>query len=771
MSVCCSEMVGRKKYRTICRILAVIATVAALAVACVLIVNDHDSSDATGETSGSCGADLTWTYDPATGALTITGSGVMDDYDQFDERWGGNEIKSVVLPDGLTHIGDYAFNECSSIVSVNIPGTVTSIGDDAFCGCRALTSLVIPDSVTSVPYSLCWGCYSLKSVTIGSSVTNIRDYAFRECYSLTSVVIPDSVTYIGDNAFRDCISLMSVTLGSSLNQIYWGAFDGCYSLASVNIPASVTEIAQYAFYDCSSLKSVTIPDSVETIETDAFDGCLSLESITVGASNANYSSEGGVLFNKDKTHLILYPAGKADDSYTIPGSVKYVDYDAFAKCTALTSVTIPDSVEKIDSYAFFRCTGLKSVTIPDSVTSIGEQAFDVCDSLASITVGASNTAYSSENGVLFNHDKTTLIQYPAAKTDSTYAVPGTVTKILDFAFDGCRSLVSITIPGSVTSLGSYWVFDRCVSLTSITVDTSNTSYTSENGVLFSKDMSQLIRYPPAKADASFELPDPVTDVFEGAFYDCNLLASITVGSSNTEYSSEDGVLFNYDKTMLIRYPAAKAGASYAMPDSVDFIDDYSFSGNKNITSVSIPSAVWNVGDHAFSGCSSLASITVSKDNGSYSSDSGCLFDKLGKRLILCPEGIETITIGDKVAAIEKEAFAGSGLKEVTFADGTNVVVTYGAFDNCSALTKIVIGETANPVFAHHSIRFTDSDEHRISVEAPEGYRLPDDAVYGNVILDYGDSGDKESYAVYIAVGVAAAVVILGAAVILLRKRE
>ncbi len=271
-----------------------------------------------------------YTYTVSNGEATIT---------DCDTSIGGDvTIPSTLGGYPVTSIGNYAFENCTSFTSITIPDSVTSLGGCAFYNCKSLTSAIIGNGVTSIDVDAFYNCTSLTSVTIGDSVTSIGDWAFSYCSSLTSITIPDSVTSIGSYAFYNCDSLTSVT-----------------------IPDSVTSIGDWAFEDCSSLTSITIPDSVTSIGDGAFSFCKSLVSITVDSDNSSYCSVNGVFFNKNKTTLICYPAGKDNTSYSIPDSVISIGSAAFFYCTSLTSITIPDSVTSIGFIAFIYCTSLTDV--------------------------------------------------------------------------------------------------------------------------------------------------------------------------------------------------------------------------------------------------------------------------------------------------------------------------------------------------------------------------------------------------------------------------
>ena len=262
----------------------------------------------------------------------------------------------------------------------------------------------------------------------------------------------------------------------------------------------VVSIGGKAFYNCKSLTSVTIGNSVTSIGESAFMGCKSLTSVT------------------------------------IPNSVTSIGGWAFYWCHSLTSVTIPNSVTSIGKYAFYGCSSLASITIPNSVTSIGDEAFYDCSSLTAINVDSNNPNYCSVDGVLFNKDQTTLIQYPKGNTRSEYTIPNSVTSIGNAAFRGCSSLTSVTIPNSVTSIGSE-VFYGCSSLTSINVDSNNPNYSSVDGVLFNEDQTTLVAYPGGKQGA-YTIPNSVTSIGDYAFFNCYKLTSVTIGNSVTSIGDE-----------------------------------------------------------------------------------------------------------------------------------------------------------------------------------------------------------------------------------------
>ncbi len=619
------------------------------------------------ERSGSYGTDVTWklTGIPDNYTLTISGTGAMVDYSNSSDRpWtdDANEIKdakgikTVVIGNGVTSIGGYAFSYCSGLASVTIPASVTSIGNYAFSGCSGLTSIEIPSNVTSIGTRAFFGCSGLTSIEIPANVTSIGQSAFNRCSGLTSVTIPASVTSIGDYVFNDCSNLATITVETS-NTVY-NSRNGCNAIIETSsnkliagcknttIPASVTSIGNYAFYGCSGLTSITIPASVTSIAYSAFFGCSGLATVTVYAPSCtlgfNAFSACGNLKN-------IYVFSDLVDDYKAAWSA----YES--KITAMTPVasgtcgkeTPEDVTWRLEGEAghyglFISGTGemadygyssqpwntnteyIKTVLIENGVTSIGECAFCGCNGLTSISIPASVTSIGAE------------------------------------AFNGCSNLTTVSIPASVTSIGNY-AFGYCSALTSIEIPASVTSIGEE---AFNNT-----------ALTSIEIPASVTSIGNGAFNDCEKLTSITVAEGNANYSNDtNGVLFNKDKTTLIKYPKGNNADLYEIPDNVTSICEKAFAGCEDLETVTLPDDVTSIGDEAFRGCGGLISVTIPAS-----------VTSIGNSAFVECSSLTTVNIPATVTSIGGQAFSGCyNLASVTL--NSNPTIGGNAFFHNTTVT-------------------------------------------------------------------------------------
>ena len=398
-------------------------------------------------------------------------------------------------PSSITSIGNYAFYYCHNLTSITLPASVTSIGEYAFFSDERLASVTIPNSVQTIGTSAFGWCTSLTSVAFAetSIITSIGDNAFYNT-GLASVTIPNSVQTIEANAFDSCSSLTSVTFEetSIVKSIGNSAFQKT-GLTSISIPNSVETIGANAFRECNNLASLTLGTKIQTIGAEAFHKCDNLVSIDVDSGNEYYSSDSGVLFNKNKSELIACPGAKTTCSipatvasisnyafsystkltsvtFAAPSSITSIGREVFINCTGLTSITIPASVTTIGNSAFSG-SGLTSITIPDSVTEIGEYAFDCCRSLANVTLG--NKLVTIGNGAFYGTSLTSV------------TIPDSVTTIGDNAFSEYQdfddkpssSLTSVTFGNSIKTIGEYAFTGT--HLTSITIPASVTSIGTE----------------------------------------------------------------------------------------------------------------------------------------------------------------------------------------------------------------------------------------------------------------------------------------------------
>lgn len=673
--------------------------------------------------SGTCGENLTWELG-GDGTLRISGKGEMADYTYDDKApWDTyrRQVTAIVLEDGVTSIGDYAFYFCSSATAVTIPDSVTSIGKSAFSGCDDLTSVTIPEGVTSIAGYAFSRCYDLINVTIPYSVTSIGDSAFDSCTKLSGIFvddgninyasvdgvlfnkelsvlifypaghgsvyrIPEGVTSIGSHAFEDCSSLTNVMIPEGVTSIGDLAFENCSSLTNVTIPEGVTSIGFWGFFCCTSLTSVTIPVSTTSIGSSAFYNCTALKDIYYGGSltaikriTSNASIPQGCTLHGATSDLDNGACGEnlawalsANGVLTISGSgdmeTSSSNWHMYEE--QITALVLETGMTSIDNAAFKDCTKLTSVIIPEGVTSIGSSAFCGCSDLASVTI------------------------------------PKGVTSIGNSAFKECSSLTSIIIPEGVASIGDS-AFYRCSGLASVVIS---------EGVVSIGDSS----FYCCTSLAEVMIPEGVRSIGRTAFNFCEGLTSVTIPSSVT--SVGELVFLNCFSLKDIYYNGSQAALKRMVSDShipsncvlhgvilddgicgdnltwiLDNDGGLSISGSgtmenystsdpapwsayrERVTTVLIEAGVKNIGSCAFCGCSSLTSVTIPEGVTSIGSSAfyGC-------------SGLTSVTIPEGVTSIGSSAFYGcSSLVNLTIQEGV-MSIGDSAFYGCSSLTVVVI---------------------------------------------------------------------------------
>ncbi|MBQ6419957.1 MAG: leucine-rich repeat protein [Clostridia bacterium] len=399
--------------------------------------------------SGTCGENVTWTLDDQ-GTLTVKGTGKMNDYISVARPWN-NEIRSVVIENGVTSVGANAFTGCALLSSVTLPNSVTQIGYMAFSGCKGLPAFTVPGSVASIGDYCFKDCTGMKTLTIQNGLSQVGKNAFENCKELTSISLPHSLTYTSVGMFQNCSGLENVRIPDSVTTIESNTFYGCESLADVRIPDSVTTIGGSAFGNCKGLTSVLIPKSATTVSMDAFRGCSALTVIEVEDGNPVYHARGNCLINTAEKKVVL---GCASSEIPDDGSVTVIGRSAFAKCEQLTSITLSDGLIGIEVSAFSDCKQLKSIDLPESLSVIGDGAFSGCKGLTDITIPGGVTYFGMD-------------AFSECSGLTGLTISEGVKSIPWDAFFNCSGLTEITFPESLVGIG-HRSFALCTGLESVT---------------------------------------------------------------------------------------------------------------------------------------------------------------------------------------------------------------------------------------------------------------------------------------------------------------
>lgn len=474
-------------------------------------------------------------------------------------------LKEVNINSPLKKIGDYAFTGASSLYSISIGASVSEIGKYAFAN-TALKTISLSSELSELGEGV-FASSELTNIELPSSVEKIPYAAFYNNENLYSV--KHSAKYIDAFAFSRT-GLSSVVIPQNVIEVENSAFSECLKLESVKFNDFTEKIGNKVFYGCSSLKTVRLSNGLKTLGNSVFDECNKLEAINISASNKYYASDNGILYTGGKKKLIKYPPSNPD--------------------------------------TFFE--------IPVSVTEIEEGAFSDCRYLDEFKLEHTNGEFEVEDGILFDETKSVLIQYPLGKTLDTYTVPDSVRKIGTKAFKGALISGYINISYNVSEIGEY-AFDNCPGLEAIYTNNTNRHYTSEDGVLYNIDKTELIKYPNKKAD-KFVVPNTVRIIKKGAFKDSPIKFAVLgdnvekIEESAFENSKLETIEFNENlKKIYTRAFAKTPLKTINLPKTVDNIGSYTFEDCQFLSDITLNSQkVPYFGSNFIDGCYSLQNIYV-----------------------------------------------------------------------------------------------------------------------------------------------------------------
>lgn len=313
--------------------------------------------------------------------------------DAFKDR---KALHTIIMPQTLEIIETEAFRGCSSLEEMDLPEKTVRVGDSAFRDCIHLKKLTVRNSCIKIGERAFENCALLSDISLPEGLTEIYGGVFNSCKSLVDIHLPEKLTILGESAFSDCIRLEKIDVPATVTKIDDLVFNGCEALTKVELHEGLKKIGKGAFKNCRSLKYIELPSTVSSISDALFRGCESMRSIHVAPKNRYYKSEPNkrdgndhVLFNKNKSTIIAYPASSREVQYDIPDSVTVISDWTFCECKKLNRITIPDSVHEIGEGAFSNCVLLDEVEIPDSVEKIDDCAFRGCSSLEKVVIYAS----------------------------------------------------------------------------------------------------------------------------------------------------------------------------------------------------------------------------------------------------------------------------------------------------------------------------------------------------------------------------------------------
>lgn len=645
---------------------------------------------------GRCGENMTWAM-RGDYRLYISGTGKMTDFSAASAPWYEyrEKITEIVLSHGITHIGDYAFQGCKGISEAALPDSVTKIGRYAFSGCSALTEIQLDKNVTDIA-ERAFSKTGLEKVTItGSDALIIGEAVFADCIALRQVTfagtfdkmgarmfsgckalddtfsLPEGLTELGNYVLQNCTGISQIRLPDTLQKINEGAFSGCEKIKEVTLPPSVGSIGKRAFEKCAQLREMVVGDTVEEIGEGAFSACSGLERMTLpfagGLSDSEEASAQtlfGYIFGTTGytggTATKQFYSDKNSATYYVPDALEEVTitggtlrYGAFDKCGKLKTIRLEGAATEVAPYMYRDCTGLSRIELGSRVTAIRKGAFSGCTGLSEIALPDSVETIEEE-------------AFSGCSELISAKLPEKIVCLPAAVFRGCTKLKQVTTLSRIERIGDY-AFAGCVGLGEWNLPVT----LKEIGKGVWKDCIGIRK---------MNLPSGVTVIADELFMGCGALEEVTIPSSVTEIGSQ-------------AFSGCLALQKLTFPGKLEKMGAFACKNCAGLETVIVPDSVMEIGNGTFSGCSGLTDITLpfvgNKPDAAVSSSStvfGYIF------------GTTNYTGATAVRQCYSKSsslyYIPTSLRTVTITGGS---VPYGAFSNCSGLTKITLPDKATVI--------------------------------------------------------------------------
>lgn len=657
--------------------------------------------------------------------LDLSESLINNDIIKDNQFINKTNLKEVKIPGNIKSIGSKAFKNCYNLEKISVGNNLKIIKEEAFYNCKSLSEINI-ETVESIYSNAFNGCENLKALNIGKNLSFLDENAFNETYfkkitvnSLNenfivnqkilytidykeiilsdkdisgNLIINNNVEKIQSYAFKSRNNLKSITFSDNLKLIKNNAFESCLNLKQVSFKdTSEYVLENNIFLDCKNLNEVRFGLGLKELGKSVFRNCTSLK--TVDFNTSTKIGIANIFYIGDRS----FENCESLEYFILPDSVEKIGFSVFKDCVNLKNINLSSRLNIIPSKTFFNNQKLTKVVSTSTIRSIESSAFDGCIKLVNIntindaSLIGEKAFKNCESLEVVNFDNVQIIEeetfYNCLNIKNVSLK--NVKTLNKNCFNSCVGLESFYIEEKVNFIDKT-AFDNCLNLENFVINNSN-DYLVNDGVLYNKELTELICYPQGKKDTNFEILKDINNISTNGLYLNKYIENITVEVGNLSFSSENGILYNYDKTILFRYPSAKSESEVTLQNGLLKLKELSFSYNSNVEILTIPKSVTSIEKGSLFGTYNLKTLNIpfigeSRDNNKFI---GYIFGAENYYLNdnYVSYNLTDITISDDRIVGEYSFYNLNKIKHITFNEGINVVQE-GAFYNNKELEEV-----------------------------------------------------------------------------------